>query len=559
MGTKPFHEADGSVLNRGLFDWFKQSLTQIDTWIGGQFPHKTPSIHKHIGTKSFGLDEITNLTSLLGSLIPFTPKTRKIIASSLAALSFLYATNRLRDPEVHSMAELTEVIDTDIKTAQEQIDQALDALTEFARQNLKELESSVNLEARLPKNVSNETPNKIEGVSRSQWNELEHRMNAYYGMAHYVFGEGGTFTETLNGWRVDIHVQPEAKTIGKDLYREWLRGAYGIMKDGIPDHLVIDFHGEQLDPRQERENLQEIKEHLSEFHVNNNPEKPFPIDLEFRVNGKGISDTEQTSTPEAESEHAEMEQELKDAVEWGHMKWLEQSDGMMTNILNDIRIPHIKWLEDEYTRLKLNHEALWKTGKTRGYSPQTMLNTLKKDFQNLQKWSSRSTAYALYDMDPKNVPPQFLRLQGILGDVVDCTSIIEGDDLFVEDVHKLWDLTHRLEKEFIKFTKEEIDQSPVMVDPLVENIEQDLESIKRVLINRFTSQQHQSHFTLEQKIRLRLILDIPINALDTPASSEELYRSSIKWRKMNETERPEPTSEELEEILRRMKQGRSNP
>ena len=322
MGETAFHWKDGETLNRGLTNWFRQSLTKVDAWVGGFLPHKTPSIHVNRGERPAVWSGMTNIESLLVSLFPFTPRQTKLVASSLAALSFLYATSRYRDPNVETMEDLSEVIHEDVERVRDTAKTVVETIADFAKRELEDLKASAMLEPlpagsrRKREDEEEREPMQIvEGFSRQQMDELDRRFAAYYGAAHFLLegGRGVQMLGTEKGFGFEISVQPEAKTIGKDLYRYFMsRGLQRDIVEGLPDHFFVDFHGEHLNVGHEREKLRDAIEHIGEFR--REPSEPFPGYLEFRINGEKIGSLGNENPESAPEQKQETDTETNEAM-----------------------------------------------------------------------------------------------------------------------------------------------------------------------------------------------------------------------------------------------------
>ncbi len=299
LGEASFHTQDGTVQNPGLAAWLKRGLSKADVWFGSRLRHKTPSIHHRSGERSASLIGMANIESLFGSLYPFTPRQTKLVASSIVALSFLYAGNRSRDPDMETMEDLSEAIHSDVDTVREMATTAVEAIADFAKRELEDVKASATLKPFPPGSRRKEKDKEervsvqtVEGISTRQIDELGRRFAAYYGVAHFLFhgSENETsVTDTPDGFRMDVHTPPEATTIGRDLYRHLIIWGYGDIADGLPDHFVINFSGERLlaDSR-ERTKLADVIAHIQEFRPGKDPNDPFHPYLVFQINGETI-------------------------------------------------------------------------------------------------------------------------------------------------------------------------------------------------------------------------------------------------------------------------------
>ncbi len=387
MGTTVFHQRNGETLNRSLINWLRQGLAKADAWIRRRLPDKTPSIHGYSGTRSASLIGMTSLESLFGSLFPFTPRQTKLIASSLAALSFLYAANRFRDQDVETMEDLSEVIHKDMERVRETANTVVEAIADFAKRELEDVKASVTLEP-LPAGSRRKKEDKdkhkfvqtVEGISMKQMDELDRRFAAYYGAAHYLLGGGvykrsGDFYETGQGYQDFVDVPSEAQTIGKDLYRYFIAETLGQTDQFAHSPLTINFRGAHLNPMRERAKIHDVIAHIGEFQ---DISSPYPGHLEFRINGEkvgslGVKGSEQEQTKEqametdevalAEFMSAQMTRTLEDFKEtirsnsWdaphltGKVRHLEDVLSYSKTISMELRLQKLDEIVDNYSHL----------------------------------------------------------------------------------------------------------------------------------------------------------------------------------------------------------------
>ena len=294
---KSYHQEDGSTLNKGLLSWIKKGLHGVDAAIGRKFKTKSNPMHRAHGEKAAAPLGLTNTISLIGSLLPSTRQTRRAVIVSLAAAGFFYGTKEASHPDVHNLEDLTEAIHDDVESVQETTTTVIESIAEFTKRELKGLKESVTLEPKIePPPDKNKADGKdpdaltAQGVTREQIHELDRRFAAYYGAAHYILGNPDVkVSETSEGFQMTISVQPEARTIGDDLYRYFLRQGYGDINDGLPSNMIINFQGDRLAlSRREKQKLQKNIESIYKFRPDKDPNEPFPIYLEFQINGEKI-------------------------------------------------------------------------------------------------------------------------------------------------------------------------------------------------------------------------------------------------------------------------------
>lgn len=224
--------------------------------------------------------------SLLGTALPFSKRRMKTVASTMAALSFLYAANRYRDPQVETMEDLAEAIHEDV-----------DRLKDVFGAVVNEIAS---VKTKPP------DPFKVTAIiPKPHIDELDRRMASYYGLAHYLLGGGEEKTHatgTKEGGRLDIPVHPEAKTIGRDLYRYFIRFDTTIHPDLPPEPLVVNFEGTSL--RASSEEVAKLEEIISSMRsgTSSSPPIPFQNSIKFQINGETIGSVGAKEEPETKQE-----------------------------------------------------------------------------------------------------------------------------------------------------------------------------------------------------------------------------------------------------------------
>jgi hypothetical protein len=238
LGTKVFHETDGSVANKGLLKWFKDGIKRIDEVLGKKMKKEVvPSIHQIYASKYFAT--FPRLESFVASLISLTPKSAKYIASGIAAFSFTYAVEGLSRPEIKTLADLSEQIHKDV----DDVEAISTAVVREIADTLKDLKSSVLLEnsneqseygdddiaTRIDeKTVKITAPATINQVDPQTLSAVEQKFDSYFGLAHMAFApESASDTQWdmvfMNGKYTPVttitwQVHDEAQTLGRDLY-----------------------------------------------------------------------------------------------------------------------------------------------------------------------------------------------------------------------------------------------------------------------------------------------------------------------------------------------------
>lgn len=146
LGETPFHKPDGTLENRSLFSWIATGLERVDRAMRSRVSQKTPGISRHTGNRPAELPGTTTLMALLGTVLPLSKRRMKTVASTMAALSFLYAANRYRDPNVKTMEDLAEAIHDDAEHLKRISTAAVGAVASFMEQELPDVRASVALE-----------------------------------------------------------------------------------------------------------------------------------------------------------------------------------------------------------------------------------------------------------------------------------------------------------------------------------------------------------------------------------------------------------------------------
>lgn len=304
LGTAAFYQEDGETRDSGITQWIKKGLKYLNEATrvkrrAGSLPYSSTNL------RSANRLGIANVEALITSFLPFRPSTRKTVTRALAALTFLYATDRCVTEQPKNLKEVTEVVHKDIQMIAE-------TASSVVKEIMREVTQFASGEGGEKKKTRMELPGSMHGAKQPggprmdvelATTEIEKRMERYYGLAHFLLTGDNENKIELAGPEDDmemvISVQSEATHISDDLFRYMVSWGKGHVGNGLPRYMIFRFEGENLYRNASAKVLQDLKERIEDakywtpdFVPDTGYDPPLTSSIDIHINGRHVGEME---------------------------------------------------------------------------------------------------------------------------------------------------------------------------------------------------------------------------------------------------------------------------